>query len=170
MPRDRRPSYFTLTAIPRFGYFDGSPGFGDGTWYPPSASSTFYFTTTDSTIRIWDLADATEARTVFGHEGFVLAVAFGPDGTALASASEDHSVRLWETATGRPLASFLGHASHASALTFEPRGRWVASGGEAGEVKVWDLRQSRPVVYRGQSGWVTGVAFSWGQSARRFGV
>jgi WD40 repeat protein len=113
----------------------------------------------DNTIRIWDLADATEARTIFGHEGFVLAVAFGPDGTALASASEDHSVRLWETATGRPLASFLGHASHASALAFDPRGRWVASGGEAGEVKVWDLRRSRPVVYRGQSGWVTGVAF-----------
>jgi WD40 repeat protein len=113
----------------------------------------------DNTIRIWDLADATEARTVFGHEGFVLAVAFGPDGTALASASEDHSVRLWETATGRPLASFLGHASHASALAFDPRGRWVASGGQAGEVKVWDLRRSQPVVYRGHSGWVTGVAF-----------
>ena len=39
-------------------------------------------------------------RTLTGHGGEVLAVAFAPDGRLLASGSSDQTIRLWDPVTG----------------------------------------------------------------------
>ena len=51
----------------------------------------------DNTIRLWDVATHDEVAELRGHEDYVHAVAFSPDGTRLVSGSGDHTVRLWDT-------------------------------------------------------------------------
>ena len=100
-----------------------------------------------------------EERTIFAHEGYVLDLAFSPDGRHLVTTSEDRSVRLWEIPSGRRVATFHGHTDFVQAVAFRPDGRELATGSLDGSVKVWNLRTSRPVVFDGHSGWVETLAF-----------
>lgn len=49
----------------------------------------------DCVIRLWDLATGKLIRTYSGHDSWVSAVAFMPDGKHLISASWDRTIRIW---------------------------------------------------------------------------
>jgi WD40 repeat protein len=52
----------------------------------------------DSRVRVWDVATGTLTVTLEGHRaGAVLSVAFSPDGQRIASGSGDQTARLWDT-------------------------------------------------------------------------
>jgi WD40 repeat protein len=61
----------------------------------------------DNSIRLWDVATAkgaggkefleAEVAELRGHDDYVHAVAWSPDGTRLLSASGDHTVRVWDS-------------------------------------------------------------------------
>ena len=67
----------------------------------------------------------------------LLAIAFSPDGSRLATAGTDQLVHTWNTATGEPIETFAGHEGPIEALAFRSDGSLV-SGAADHRVVVWD--------------------------------
>ena len=80
----------------------------------------------DGTVKIWNLANGAELRTLTGHTDIVTAVAFSPNGQLLATASRDKTVRLWNPGTGKKLWGQPGQES----VAFSPDGSLLATGGD----------------------------------------
>jgi WD40 repeat protein len=81
----------------------------------------------DRTIRIWDVATATEQRVLTGHTDRISALAFSPDGARLASASGDGTVRVWDPATGNSVYSFTLPSKLAEQVAFSSDGQTLAA-------------------------------------------
>jgi WD40 repeat protein len=133
---------------------------------------------TDGTVRIWDLSTGRVSRTLSGHTGMVVGLAYDRDGLRLASTSAlgpsrndprpGGELKLWDVATGRELATPRRGIDLFECLAFSPDGhRLVLSSGHLGEfgksseAYVWDAAAGRTLLpLRGHTGNVHGVAFS----------
>jgi WD40 repeat protein len=72
------------------------------------------------------------------YPGYVMSMAFSPDGRLLAHANYDSRLRVHRVPDGQELAVFEGHLGPVSAVTFSPDGARIASGGFDSTVLLWD--------------------------------
>ncbi|MFM6515812.1 MAG: WD40 repeat domain-containing protein, partial [Microcystis panniformis] len=80
-------------------------------------------------------------RTLTGHSGVVLSVAYSPDGRYLASGSQDKTIKIWEVATGKELRTLTGHSGWVNSVVYSPDGRYLASGSWDNTIKIWRVGQ-----------------------------
>ena len=51
-----------------------------------------------------------------GHTGVVAGVSFSPDGSMLASCSNDKTIKIWNLKTGTEIKTLFGHTSGISCV------------------------------------------------------
>ncbi|CDJ44742.1 hypothetical protein, conserved, partial [Eimeria tenella] len=72
------------------------------------------------------------------HEEAILATAFSPEGSRLATAGGDTTVRLWDLNTETPLKTLRAHSNWVLCVSWAPHGQLLASAGMDGTVCIWD--------------------------------
>ena len=98
-----------------------------------------------------------------GHTDRVYSVIFSPDGTRLASASQDATIRLWDVATGQEVRRLeQGDVFWVNSLAFSLDGIQLVSGGASqssagtsGKIRLWDVATGQMV--RSFGGSISGV-------------
>lgn len=90
----------------------------------------------------------------------ILALAFSPDGTLLATGDVNHEIHLWRVADGTPLLSLRVNEGWIWSVAFSPDGRLLASSANRA-VHLWDGQTGECLhTLRGYSDRVFSVAFS----------
>ncbi|KAH7921005.1 WD40 repeat-like protein [Leucogyrophana mollusca] len=76
----------------------------------------------------------------------VHSLAFSPDGSMFASASDTHGIQLWNSITGINIANLMVDRKPSCAVCFCPSGTYVAAGFECGLVAVWDTLTGQSLI------------------------
>lgn len=96
-------------------------------------------TSSDKTVRVWDMAQRREVSRYEGHEDPVLTLAVAGDGILVASGTSRGTVDLWQLADGVLRRSIYAARGPVWALAFTPDARAVLSSGSDGVVRLWDV-------------------------------
>ena len=88
---------------------------------------------------IWDVDTATVLVRLVGHRDSVLGIAWSPDDSRIATASDDRTARVWDPATGEELVRLEGHTSGVLDCCWSPNGSRLVTGSRDYKARLWDV-------------------------------
>lgn len=134
-------------------------------------------------VALWEVEEPDGIADLRGHSDRIGALRFSPDGSHLASASQNRDLIVWNVRSRRPMARWdpvrtpaddlepVSHGKAVRVLAFSPDGKVLASGGREGktfgeggrrgDLFLWSFLEPGPVVpLEGHTSAVSAVAFS----------
>eukprot|EP00549_Striatella_unipunctata_P000138 CAMPEP_0118679966 /NCGR_PEP_ID=MMETSP0800-20121206/4086_1 /TAXON_ID=210618 ORGANISM="Striatella unipunctata, Strain CCMP2910" /NCGR_SAMPLE_ID=MMETSP0800 /ASSEMBLY_ACC=CAM_ASM_000638 /LENGTH=774 /DNA_ID=CAMNT_0006576029 /DNA_START=284 /DNA_END=2608 /DNA_ORIENTATION=+ len=113
--------------------------------------TTFASCSTDKTVHICKVGEASPLQTYNGHTDEVNAVKWDPSGTLLASCSDDCTAKVWDAGLGRnePLHDFKSHELEIYTVKWSPTGQgsmnptkpvMLATASFDGSVRLWNVQ------------------------------
>jgi WD40 repeat protein len=96
-----------------------------------------------------------------GHARDVNALAWSPDGTKLASGSDDKTILIWNPVTGEELCKLTGHMGRVTGLCFDRSSQILASCSWDETLRLWDSATGVATGFpRSVNGRVSGIDFA----------
>jgi len=110
----------------------------------------------------WDPVTGKQRSVLTGHASSVTAVAIAPDGTWLATASDDNTQRIWDAAY-RSEAIPVERSPRMSAVLIAGNGMWLATASIDRTVRIWDVAKGSISAFMRVDGALQDCA--WGRSS-----
>jgi WD40 repeat protein/HEAT repeat protein len=139
----------------------------DSFWQPVAISPDGRFVAAATgryEVRLFDLAEGDgigQGRTLQTHREEVRSLCFSPDGSLLASASNDNNVKIWNVLSNTEHGILIGHTGRVNSVVFSPDGGLIATGAGDSTMRIWETETALPLrVIRSRVGPVTAVRFS----------
>ena len=85
------------------------------------------------------VSDSQALSTLTGHTDFVYSAVYNPDGTKVATCSNDNTARIWDSESGSTLYILTGHTNSVRDICFSPDGTKVATASLDNTAKIWDV-------------------------------
>ena len=89
-----------------------------------------------------DAATGIQKAVLSDHVFRVNDVEYSPDGSLLASASNDTGIGLWRASDGVLLQMLHEHRLQATSIAFSPDGFSLATGSQDGEIHIWNVEDA----------------------------
>ena len=96
-------------------------------------------------VKVWDAATGREQLSLLGHTGWVMGLAFRPDGKTLASTSLDGTVKVWSLLPGNERVTVVGPGTgYGTRVAYHPNGQEFATNGGDGTATLWNAETGEP--------------------------
>ena len=80
-----------------------------------------------------------EVGALEGHSAFINEISLSPNGSLMASASDDKTVVVWELLKLKQKIVLEGHTAKVNAVAFTSDNKYIISGDRSGEVIIWEI-------------------------------
>jgi WD40 repeat protein/serine/threonine protein kinase len=149
---EQQPATNERPLSPRPGLFSGLKGEINFAAFVPVSTATFGFgfatANADGSVGLYQIRSngvIEPSRPLSGHLKPVNSLAFSPDATRLAAASDDGTVSVWDVWQHRELRRLAGHTNAVTVVAFSGDGSQVLSAGLDGFARLWDVQSETEI-------------------------
>ena len=115
----------------------------------------------DYRLFVHDLVSGERLHELAGHDNWITAIDFRPDGKHVVSCAYEPIAKIWGVESGRHLKSLFGHTSFVTSAEYSDDSTLIATGSADSTLRLWDARNAAPLeTLWGQYGGIEEVSFN----------
>ena len=99
----------------------------------------------ENMVKIWNFSSGEVIASLTGHQDGVLNLKWSPNGSQIASASDDKTIMLWNTTNWTRTAILTGHTLGVLDVDWSPNGTMLVSGSRDYKIRTWDALNGEPL-------------------------